>query len=97
MRQHTDSGKLGAHMDNHDDGHYHGQNMHDVVCRLEDEGIGNLNCPRIALRLYAHAIVDRLVAHQSAQWYRRLFAYRLEVAKAHLGRLRLRCTGLRRV
>jgi hypothetical protein len=96
MRQRTDSGKLGAHMDDHDDGHDHGQDVHEVVRRLEDERIRNLDCPRIALCLYAHAIVDRLVAHQSAQWNRCLFAHILEVAEAHLGGLRLRCTGLRR-
>ena len=53
-------------MYNHDDGHYHGQNMHEVVRRLEDERIRDLNRPRITLCLYAHAIVDRLVAHESA-------------------------------
>jgi len=66
MRKRTDSCELGAHMDNHDDGHNHGQNMHEVVRRLENEGIRNLNRARVALCLDAHAIVDRLVAHKRA-------------------------------
>ncbi len=63
-RQRTDSCELGAHMDNHDDCHYHGQDMHEIVRGLEDERVRNLNRPRIAPRLNAHAIVDRLVTHK---------------------------------
>jgi hypothetical protein len=53
-------------MDDHNDCHYHGQDVHEVVRRLEDEGIRNFNRPRIALCLDAHAIVDILVTHKSA-------------------------------
>jgi len=53
-------------MNNHDDGHDHGQDVHKVVRRLENEGIRNLNGARIALCLDAHAVVDRLVAHKRA-------------------------------
>jgi len=66
MRKRTDSCELGAHVDNHDNGHYHGQDVHKVVRRLENEGIRNLNGARIALCLDAHTIVDRLVAHKRA-------------------------------
>lgn len=81
--QRTDSGKLGAHMYNHDNGHNQGQYMHKVVCRLEDERVCDLNRPRVALGLDAHAIRHVLVAHEGAQWYRSLCAYRLKVAEAH--------------
>jgi len=53
-------------MDNHDDCHDHGQDVHKVVGRLEDEGIRNLDRPRIALGLNADAIIDVLVTHKSA-------------------------------
>ena len=53
-------------MDNHDDCHDHGQDVHKVVCRREDEGIRNLDRPRIALGLNADAIIDVLVTHKSA-------------------------------
>lgn len=66
MRQRTNSRELGAHMDNHDDCHDHGQDVHKVVGRLEDEGIRNLDRPRIALGLDADAIIDILVTHKSA-------------------------------
>jgi hypothetical protein len=66
MRKRTDSRKLGAHMDNHDDCHYHGQDVHEIVRRLENEGIRNLNRARIALGLDAHAVVDVLMAHKGA-------------------------------
>jgi hypothetical protein len=69
----------------HDHCHYQGQNMHEVVCRLEDERICDLNCSCIALCLNASAAIDFLVADKSAQWYRRLFAYRCEVAETHRG------------
>jgi hypothetical protein len=71
-------------MYDHDHCHDQSQDMHKVVRRLEDEGIRNLNRSRIAQGLYAHAIVDVLVAHDGAERYRRLFAYRLEVAKGHV-------------
>lgn len=61
-------------MNDHDDGHDHGQNVHEVVGGLEDERVGNLNRPRVALCRYAGATVDVLLAHQRAQRYRCLGA-----------------------
>jgi hypothetical protein len=59
-------------MYNHDHRHYQGQDMHEVVRRLEDERVCNLNRPRVALCLYPGAAIDLLLAHQRAQRYRRL-------------------------
>jgi hypothetical protein len=84
-RAHTNSGELGAHMDNHDYCHDHGQYVHKVVRYLEDEGVCDLNCPRIAARLYAGAATNVLLAHESAEWYRCLHTYCREVAEAHVG------------
>lgn len=39
----TDSGKLRAHMYNHDDCHYQSQDVREVVGRLEDECVGELD------------------------------------------------------
>lgn len=84
MRKRTNSGELGAHVYNHDHSHYQGQNVHEVICRLKDERVRNLDGPRVTLRLDPDAIVDCLVSDKSTQWYCGLFAYRLEVSKAHL-------------
>ena len=62
----TDSGKLGAHMNNHDHSHDQCSNVCEVVGGLEDEGIRKLNCARIARRLDAGAAADVLVADQGA-------------------------------
>lgn len=74
VAQHTDSSELGTDMYYHNHCHYQGQNVHEVVRCLEDERVGDLNRSCIALCLYAGAAVDFLVAHEGAQWYRRLFA-----------------------
>jgi hypothetical protein len=71
-------------MNNHDYRHYQGQNMHEVVRGLEDERVGDLNGPRVTVCLDPGAAIDLLPAHQRAQWYRRLCAYRREVAEAHV-------------
>jgi hypothetical protein len=71
-------------MDDHDHCHYQGQDMHEVVRRLEDERVCDLNRSRVTVCLYAGATVDLLLAHQRAQWYRRLCAYRRKVAETHL-------------
>jgi hypothetical protein len=71
-------------VNNHDDGHDQGQNVHEVVGGLEDERVGDLNCPRVAVCLYACTAIDLLLAHQSAQRYRGLCTYRREVAEAHV-------------
>lgn len=86
LRQHTDSREFRAHVYDHYDGHDQGQDVHKVVSRLEDERVGDLNSPGITACLDTHAIADILMAHSSAEGYRRLFAYRLEVAEAHCRR-----------
>lgn len=83
MAQHTDSSELGTDMYYHDHCHYQGQNVHEVVRRLEDKGVRDLNRSCIALCLYAGAAIDFLMSYESAEWYRRLFAQRREVAKTH--------------
>ena len=82
-RAHTDSGELGTDVEDHDNGHDEGQNVHEVVCDLKDERVCDLNGACIALGLYAGAAIDLLVAYERAQRYRRLCAYCREVAKAH--------------
>jgi hypothetical protein len=82
-RAHTNSGELGADVEDHDDGHDEGQNVHEVVRDLEDKRVCDLNGACIALGLYASAAIDLLVADERAQRYRRLCAYCGEVAKAH--------------
>jgi len=71
-------------MYDHDDGHDQGHDVDKVIGDLEDEGIRKFNCAGVAPCLYADTLVDLLVAHEGAQRYRRLFAYRLEVAEAHV-------------
>lgn len=58
----------------HDHCHYQGQNVHEVVRRLEDERVRDLNRSCIALRLDSSAAIDFLVSNEGAQRYRRLFA-----------------------
>ena len=53
-------------MYDHDNGHDQGHDVDKVVGDLEDEGIRNLDRPRIALGLNADAIIDILVTHKSA-------------------------------
>jgi hypothetical protein len=53
-------------MDDHDHCHYQSQDMHEVVRRLEDERVCDLNRSRVAVCLYAGATVDLLLAHQRA-------------------------------
>jgi hypothetical protein len=62
----TDSGELGAHVNDHDHRHDQGQNVHEVVRSLEDERVCDLNRPRVAVCLDAGAAIDLLVAHESA-------------------------------
>jgi hypothetical protein len=55
-------------VDNHDDCHYEGQNVHEVVGGLEDNGVRQLNCPRVAVCLDARRalIYGVLGAYKSA-------------------------------
>ncbi len=62
--------------------------MHRVGGALEDDGVGELDAPGVAVRLDAGRARDRgRRPHQRAQWDRRPPTYRLEVAKAHEFRL----------
>jgi len=83
--QHTNSSEFGADVENHDDCHDQGQDVHEVVCGLEYERVCNFNRSRIALCLNAGAAIDFLVANEGAQRYRCLCAYCGEVAEAHCG------------
>lgn len=49
----TNSRKLRADMKNHDRGHAEGKNMHKVGGGLEDDGVGQLHAPGIAVCLNA--------------------------------------------
>jgi hypothetical protein len=72
--QRTNSSELGTDVYYHDHCHYQGQNVHEVVRRLEDESVRDLNRSCIALRLDASAAIDFLVSNEGAQRYRRLSA-----------------------
>ena len=72
-------------MDDHDDGHDEGEDVHEVVGGLEDERVGQHERARVALGLDAAVTADFLVANQGTQRYRHLLAYRGEVAETHSG------------
>jgi hypothetical protein len=74
MAELTDSSELGTDMYYHDHRHYQGQDVHEVICGLEDKSIGDFNRSCIALCLYAGAVIDLLMAYESTQRYRCLFA-----------------------
>ena len=63
VAQHSDRSKLGTNMYYHDHCHYQGQNVHEVVRCLKDEGVCNLNRSCIALCLYAGTSIDFLVSY----------------------------------
>ena len=58
----TNGGKLGTDMENHDDGHAEGENMHEVGGGLEDDGVGQLDTAGIAARR------DARFARDGRQW-----------------------------
>lgn len=70
-------------MDDHDDGHAHGEDVHKVVCDLEDERVADLDGARVADGRDAGAAIDVLVADEGAQGERGRAANVLEVAEAH--------------
>ena len=45
-------------MENHDSGHAEGENVHKVGGGLEDNGVGQLHAPGIAVRLNARPAGD---------------------------------------
>jgi len=80
----TDCRELAPYVQNHDHGHDQRSNVGETNCRLEDDGVGQLNGARVAVRLGIMRASDRVdVAHQRAQGEGRLRAYRGEVAEAH--------------
>ena len=72
-------------MNDHDHGHDEREDVHEVVGGLEDERVRQHQRARVALGLDATAAGDVLVADQGTQRYRRLCAYRCEVAETHGG------------
>lgn len=71
-------------MQDHDYSHTKRQDMHERRCTLENDSIGNLNIPCIAIGYEACRSGNcRRRAYQGAQRHRRLFAYTIELAKSH--------------
>ena len=80
----TDGSELGPHVYDHDGSHDESQNVHKVGTTLEDDGVGQLNVPRITVGLDASGPSDaRGRPNQGAERNGRLATYRLEVAEAH--------------
>ena len=52
----ADGGELGAHVQDHDNGHDEGDNVHGGRGALEDDGVGELDVARVAVGLDAHAV-----------------------------------------
>ena len=50
-QQLTHGGELGSNVNDHDDGHDQGNNVHEVVGRFEDDGVGHLDATGIAGRI----------------------------------------------
>ena len=73
-------------MDNHDRGHDQRDNVHKIRGALKDDGVREFNSAGVACRLHAgdHAGDGGRRAHEGAERYRDLLAYRMEVSKAHL-------------
>lgn len=55
MRPRTDCCELSPDMENHDDGHDEGGNVHGAGPGFEDDGVGQLDIPGVAIRLDAQA------------------------------------------
>jgi hypothetical protein len=53
-------------VNDHNHRHDEGEDVHEVVGGLEDEGVGNLNRPRVTGGWNARAAVDLLLAHKGA-------------------------------
>ena len=72
-------------MQHHDSRHAQGQDVYEVGCSLEDDGVGQFNASGIAGCLDAcPAIRDGIRrTHNRAHWQCALVAYRLKVSKAH--------------
>ena len=85
--EHTDCGELGADVKDHDHGHYEGDDMGEGGSALEDDGIRELDVASVAIGFYPNAKIGIAnAAHEGAEGYRRIAAYRVEVAEAHIAR-----------
>ncbi|RDW88593.1 hypothetical protein BP6252_00625 [Coleophoma cylindrospora] len=81
--QHTNRRELAAHMEDHDHSHDQRGNVRERRRSLEDDGVRDLNVPRIAVGLDALAQEAGDLAHERTQRYWCLGTDRLEVAEAH--------------
>jgi hypothetical protein len=73
-------------MQNHNDRHQQRNNMHEAGRTLEDNRVGELDIPRIAIGLDAMAPLNRRdLPHLGAERNRCLLANRVEVAETHRG------------
>lgn len=71
-------------MQHHDDSHPQGEHVHKVRSSLEDDGIGELDAPSVAIWLDTSIAVDAIAgAHQRTERKSVLLTYRGEVSKAH--------------
>lgn len=83
----ADGGELAADVQDHDDGHDDGDDVHGRGGALEDDGVGQLDVARVAVRLDAHAVVVVDGPDGGAEGEGRLVAEGGEVAEArHDGR-----------
>ncbi len=88
----ADGGELGAHVQDHDDGHGQREDVHGVGGALEDDGVGQLDGARIAGGHDAHGggggggELERARADERAERDGGLRAYSGEVAERHGGR-----------
>lgn len=79
-------GEFASHVQDHDDGHAEGKDVHRVGGPLEDDGVGEFDGAGIAARQDAGGGAGRDVragADKRTQRDRRLSAYRGEVAERH--------------
>ena len=82
----TNCRKLPPHMQHHGDRHDECHDVHGARGALEDDGVGQLNVARVAIRLYPHAARDRRYrAYRRAERQRCHAADAGEVPKAHSG------------
>lgn len=81
----ANGGELAADVQDHDDGHDDGDDVHGRGGALEDDGVGQLDVARVAVRLDAHAVVVVERADGGAEGQGRRVAEGGEVAEARHG------------
>lgn len=70
-------------MEDHDDGHDQGDDVHEGGGALEDDGICELNVASVAFWFYADAQLDiGDASDDGAEWYGCTLAYPLEITEA---------------